>query len=170
VASPRGLFLALGLNMNWRLPFGFLLAPIVPCAIAALPNILATHEWSGDLLTYMVVVSQIIGVVFGAPLYAVLSRSRHVRLVHCLVSGAGIAIAIAAILVLLNPSSSADDSGGATIVNGHYTVYGWVQNAKVVASMGLLGTSIGLFFWGIALWVPKSAQQVNPADVPSARR
>jgi hypothetical protein len=146
--------------MNLRVPLGFFLAPIVPCAVTVLPGILARPEWTGgwQMILLMVVVSQTISLFVAVPTYLLLRHYSHVGFWQCLLSGAAIAVVFNIIVLLLSMSLgtgySAADSGGDTVINGHITTHGWVQNAYSAGYFALLGAGIGLAFWLIAIWSP----------------
>jgi uncharacterized membrane protein YagU involved in acid resistance len=147
--------------MNLRVPIGFLLAPIVPCAVTVLPGILAQPEWAGgwQMIFLMVVVSQIISLVVAVPTYFLLRHYSRVGFWQCLLSGAAIAVVFNIVVLSLSMSLGTDysaaDSGGDTVINGHITIHGWVQNALSAGYFALLGAGIGFAFWLIAIWSPK---------------
>ena len=82
--------------MNWRVPLGFIVAPIIPCAATVLPGIIARPEWTGGwrLIVLMVVVSQIISLVFAVPVYFLLRRYWRVGLLQCLLFGTIIGVGL----------------------------------------------------------------------------
>jgi hypothetical protein len=147
--------------MNWRVPLGFVIAPIIPCTLTVLPGIVARPEWTGGwgLILIMVLVSELISLVVAVPTYFLLRRYWRVGLMQCLVSGAAIGVLFVVVTLLWSMSMpccySAGDSGGPTIIDSHYTFHGWVQNAASAGYSALLGASIGLVFWAVAVRSPK---------------
>jgi hypothetical protein len=147
--------------MKWRLPLGFILAPVIPSALMVLPGIVATAEWraSWRLIVYIVVVLEIISLIVALPTYFLLRRFWRVGALHCTVSGAAIATLTNVLLLSLPLEGySAGDPGGDTIINGRYTAHGWMQNLSDLLIMGGFGAGIGLLFWVIALWRRRDAQ------------
>jgi len=147
--------------MNWRLLFGFTVAPILPCTLAVLPGIIAHPEWTGGwrLIGLMVVVSLLVSWVVAMPAYFFLRHRWGVRLIQCLLAGAviGALVTCLPLLLTLGGNFSASDSGGPTVINGYYTIHGWLQNSIAVFQSAFLGSTIGLMFWLVAIWSPSKS-------------
>jgi hypothetical protein len=88
--------------------------------------------------------------IFGIPAFLIFKKLVRVSVWSC----AGVGAIIAAFpwfLLGLFPTGSAWTAGRATIINGHYTTYGWLEFAGalfVIASAGAVG---GIIFWMIAV-------------------
>ena len=141
--------------MNWRVPAGFVLAPLVPCALYASAMSVIASQWSGFrfIVVAMVVVSEALCLFVALPICFLLRRFRPIALLECVVTGVAITIPVNVIslLVVGGPGYSAGDSGGATVINGHLTGHGFGSAIVGTAVQSLLGTAIGLCFWIIAV-------------------
>lgn len=141
--------------MNWRVPAGFVLAPLVPCALYATAMSVIASQWSGFRFTVvaMVVVSETLCLFVALPIFFLLRRFRPIALLECVVTGVAITILVNVIslLVVGRPGYSAGDSGGATVINGHLTGHGFGSAIVGTAVQSLLGAAIGLCFWIIAV-------------------
>ena len=141
--------------MNWRVPAGFVLAPLVPCALYATAMGVIANQWSGFrfIVVAMVAVSEALCLFVALPLFLVLRRFRPVTLRECVVAGVVITILMNVILLVVSggPGYSAGDSGGATVINGHLTGHGFGSAIVGTAAQSLLGAAIGLCFWAIAV-------------------
>jgi hypothetical protein len=154
-------------RFNWRIPLGFVLAPIPPCTLLTLVLAAIAGQWNGFTFFTgaMIVVSLVVSLTVGLPLYLLLRRYWRVRLVECLVGGAvSAAVLNLAIIVAMGSfmdgrNYSAGDSGGATYTDGKLTEHGRAVAIRDFVQQLLLGASIGFCFWGIAL-----------APTPSTRR
>lgn len=147
-------------TFNWRVPIGFLLAPVVPCAFVALVSAVIAGLWNGAMFmaTAMITVSLALSLVVCLPTYMLLKRFWQVRLVECVVAGAGTALALNIALYLVtaisfpNTGYSAGDSGGDTYIDGKLTPHGRVVALQGIGAGMALGGSIGFCFWAIAVW------------------
>jgi hypothetical protein len=160
-------------SVNWRVPFGFLLAPVLPCA--GLDLALERHAM---LLGtgVMVIVSWAVIVVFAVPVYLILGRCKRIGLVDCIAGGAASALApnlaMRALSWFVLPSTgySSGDSGGAITVDGRLTTHGaWVDLRASLFSMAL-GACIGLCFWFIALRTgSRDGKRISRVQTPEIR-
>jgi hypothetical protein len=141
--------------MNWRVPAGFVLAPLVPCALYATAVGVIANQWSGFrfIVVAMVTVSEALCLFVALPLFLVLRRFRSIALLECVAAGVAITILVNVISLLVSggPGYSAGDSGGATVINGHLTGHGFMSAIVGTAVQSLLGAAIGLCFWIIAV-------------------
>jgi hypothetical protein len=141
--------------MKWRVPAGFVLAPIVPCALYATAVSVIASQWSGFrfIVVAMVTVSEALCFFVALPLFLVLRRFRPIALLECVVAGVAITILVNVISLLVSggPGYSAGDSGGATVINGHLTGHGFGSAIVGTAVQSLLGAAMGLCFWAIAV-------------------
>ena len=142
--------------MNWRLPAAFLVSPVVPCALYAVPDLVMWRNWAGARVTLVVgvVVAEAMVVVLALPTYLVLRRYRTVGLRSCLCAGFLICFGTSCVLqvISLNPGYSASDGGGATIVNGHLTAHGFVMSIVGATIFGIMGALTGLIFWLVGIY------------------
>jgi hypothetical protein len=142
--------------MNWRLPVGFIVAPVVPCILIVVPGMVQYPEWTGAwlVIAYMVIASLLITLLLGVPLYFALRRFWKVGLPQCVFSGALLGALMAALATIssIGGNYSANDAGGPTVIAGQYTVHGWIQSCVVAGQTALLGGGIGFMFWAVAIW------------------
>lgn len=148
--------------MIFRILAAFVLAPILPCALLATPLFLE-YPGRGDgwqFLFWMLVGSELLVVVAAMPSYFILQRIVRVGWLQCVLLGVGIgaAFSLIALLLSLHPGMnySVGDGGGYIVENGRYTLHGWIQLAKGTGFAALFGASIGLAFWGLAFWSPRT--------------
>src|SRR5215470_15786251 len=151
--------------MNWRLPVAFLVSPVVPCTLYAVPDLVMWHNWGGARFTLVVglVVAEAMVVVLALPAYLVLRRYRTIGLWSCFGTGFLICVGTSCVsqLFTLNPGYSAGDGGGATIVNGHLTAHGFVMSIVGATVFGVMGALTGLVFWLVGIYRrPSSAVRV----------
>jgi hypothetical protein len=147
------------MKRNWRVPFGFVLAPVLPCTLAGLiPAAIAGRVLEApSIVIPTILVSLALILVVYVPAYFLLKRFWRVRLLECLLMGGATALilnigllAVSAIL-FSGGGDSAGDSGGPTIVDGRLTPHGWWGAVHGLTYHVLLGVSIGLCFWFIAI-------------------
>lgn len=140
----------------WRVPLAFLLAPLVPCALYALILGTLAQRWAGlfALVIAMVITAEALTLVLAVPAYLLIKRLWRVGLLECVLAGAGVALVFGSLDLVLPLSSgySAGDSGGPTVIDGRFTVHGYVSWAIRTMVNGLLGGSIGLTFWVLAFF------------------
>jgi hypothetical protein len=148
------------MSSNWRVPIGFALAPLIPCAlVVGILSALSGH-YDGALFFFsaMVVVSLAVTLIMGVPLYLVLRHYWRVRLLECLGSGAlaaillNIFIHLFRIFAFADTHYSAGDSGGATFLDSRITRHGVEEAIRDGLIQTLLGISIGFCFWVLAIW------------------
>jgi len=134
---------------------GFLAAPPVPCALLAIFMSAAANQWSSLLfgIVAMVVVSEALGFVVGLPRYLVLSRFRTIGVLECVLSGIVVAVLfnVLSLSMGVGASYSAGDGGESTVVDGHMTAHGYMSALLATAIQSVLGLSVGLCFWIIAI-------------------
>jgi hypothetical protein len=101
-------------------------------------------------------------VVIGIPAYFLLRRHFAARPLACALVGSVIAALPWALLVLAGSSASeASVNGRATVISGHTTAYGWLQNAEFVLTIGVFGAIGGLVFWAVAAAAHRSVQPAS---------
>lgn len=136
----------------WRVPVGFLVAPIAPCFIGAMALSDIQRTWR--IAPFMIIVCWLISFLIAMPTYLVLQRGGYVTLLKALVSGFLIALSVSLATVLLpsGPGDYASDSTGPTMVAGHLTALGWQNALQGCLATGGLGAAIGVVFWLVACW------------------
>lgn len=105
---------------------------------------------SGDIriFTPAFVVVAVVAVFLGLPVYLAARAARNDTPVVAAVMGLVVGAAIPAILVLPGPAADQASVGDtATVINGSYTVAGWLENLAWVGFFGLLGVGGALVFW-----------------------
>jgi hypothetical protein len=91
------------------------------------------------------------GLVLGLPLYFIVRPRHRASWKAALIAGFFVGAAMPALLVLAGPAADQASIGGvATVIDGHYTGYGLLQNFLFVAMFGAFGGAGGLLFWSIA--------------------
>lgn len=97
-------------------------------------------------LTFAVVAP--VAVFLGLPVYLAARAQRNDTPVVAAVMGFIVGAAIPAILVFAGPAADQASVGDtATVINGSYTVPGWLQNLALIGFFGLLGAGGALLFW-----------------------
>ena len=103
--------------MKWRVPAGFVRAPIVPCALYATAMSVIASQWSGFrfIVVAMVTVSEALCLFVALPLFLVLRRFRAIALLECVGAGVAITILVNVISLLVSggPGYSAGDGASA---------------------------------------------------------
>lgn len=139
---------------TWRIPIGFLVAPIAPCYIGAMvlgdPDI--QSAWRIALL--MIFVCWLVSFLVALPAYLVLQRSGYVSLAKAVAAGFLIALSVSLVVFLLpsGPGDYAGGSAGPTMVAGHLTALGWRNALEGSLATGGLGAAVGAVFWLAACW------------------
>lgn len=148
--------------MNWRVPAGLLLAPLVPCALFEVAESVMTGDWIGFWLLFfaMVAVSEVIGLFVALPLFLILRLLRPIALLDCVAAGFGITVLVEFFsLAFSSRGEYSDFNGGGTMFSNHYpTGHGYLSVIVGVAGPAVLGATIGLCFWVIALRPRSHAQ------------
>jgi hypothetical protein len=97
------------------------------------------------------IVTLVISGVLGLPLYFYLWSKQKVSARNALITGFLVGAVVPAMIVLLGPAADEASIGGsATVVNGRYTLNGWLQNLLFVGLFGVAGSIGGLLFWTLA--------------------
>jgi len=88
--------------------------------------------------------------IFGVPAYLALRKNVRATVLNCALAGAIIA-AIPWLLFGLAPGADqAWTDNHPTIINGHYTLYGWIEFAQFLLTIAAGGAAGGAIFWLIA--------------------
>lgn len=87
--------------------------------------------------------------IFGIPAFLMLRKLVRLSLLSCATVGAVIA-ALPWFVIGLFPTGSAWTGGRATIINGQYTTYGWLELGESLLMISAAGAVGGAIFWAIA--------------------
>jgi len=132
-------------------------------------NIVVVHEALAlARLTFLVALAH--AFVLGLPLFLLLRWMGRVGIVACALSGLVIGATPFGVLALTSMFGvqSASTGGTPTVIEGVPTLAGWIEYARTVGSMGLLGLAGGVTFWAAR----RSLQRVGAThgtDAPSSR-
>jgi len=88
--------------------------------------------------------------VFGVPAFMLLRKLLRLSAVNCVLVGAIVAALPWFLLGLLAGGGEASTGGRATITDGHYTAFGWLEFGAFLGMMALAGAVGGMIFWLIA--------------------
>ena len=143
---------------NWRIVLAFFITPgaaaclmaLVAPAYDGLPT--AFERFTATAKIYAVVGAYPIAVFLGIPAYFMLRPHFGPRPLPCAVAGAVVACILWIFLMLFSAGavSSASIDGQATIIDGSYTAFGWLENLKFIGQIALVGCVAGLVFWCVA--------------------
>jgi len=126
---------------------------------------------SGDIrfFTPTFVVVAVVAVCLGLPAYLAARASRNDTPAVAAIMGLIVGAAVPAIIVLSGPRADQASVGNtATVINGSYTLAGWLENLMMVGLFGLLGIGGALVFWFIVRRrEPSQGQNESP---PRPRR
>jgi hypothetical protein len=140
--------------MNLRVIAGFVLAPLIPCALFNVVMSVVSNQWSGlgFGIVAMVAVSEVLSIFVAVPLYFVLRRFRSIGALECTLSGVAVTVLlnVAFLIFTPGPGFSAADSEP-TVIDGFLTTHGYVSALFATAIQSVLGAAIGLCFWIIAI-------------------
>jgi hypothetical protein len=142
----------------WRVVAAFLIAPMV----ASLATACVEPEYLGlpsiwermfqTALMFSVLAAYPSTVVIGAPVFSLLRTKVAASLANCALAGACVAAAPWLALDLSpTPNFSASAGFRATVVDGHFTVWGWIEHGKFVLEIGGFGAFGGVVFWLVAV-------------------
>ncbi|WP_254621044.1 hypothetical protein [Sphingomonas sp. CL5.1] len=120
-------------------------APAYEGLPTAIERLTATAKLDASLGAYPT------AIVVGLPTYFILRRHFSARPLICAVAGAVVAALPWLFLVLVTSGASSASIGGqATIIDGHYAAYGWLESTYFIAQIALVGWTAGFLFWAIA--------------------
>jgi hypothetical protein len=142
---------------TWRVALAFLVAPGAAALLIAIamPAYDGLPDWFERVWrtaeTFSIFGAYPTAVVFGLPAYFMLRRHFSATPLACAVVGSAVAALPWALLVMAGSGASeASVNGRATVLNGHTTAYGWLQNAEFLLTIGLFGAIGGFVFWVVA--------------------
>lgn len=121
----------------------------------AMPGYDGLSNWSERVWRtaglYGVVGAYPTAVVLGLPAYLTLRRHFAAQPFACALAGFVVAALPWTLLVLAGSGASqASIDGRATVIDGHTTAYGWLQNIEMLLTIGTFGAIGGLVFWAVA--------------------
>ena len=136
----------------WRVALAFLIAPAFGALLMA---VFAAAAESFETLWRTTLLIAAIGayppaILFGIPAYFVLRRHWGANPIGCGLVGAAIAALPWLPFVLFPSAQSASVDGEATVIDGRYTAYGWLEVVEVLFFVAGLGLAAGIMFWVIA--------------------
>lgn len=139
---------------SWRIPAGFLVAPIAPCFIGAMALSERDIQSAWRVALLMIFVCWFISFLMALPAYLALQRGGYVSLPKAVAAGFLLALSVSLIIFLLpsGPDDYASGPAGPTMVGGHLTALGWRNAMEESLAAGGLGAAIGLVFWLVACW------------------
>ncbi len=123
---------------------GLIVASGVAAALAAM--------MFGDIkvFTPAVVIVMIVAAFLGLPAYFAARAAQNDTLMVAAAMGFIVGAAIPAILILAGPAADQASTGDtATVIDGSYTLAGWLENLTMIGLFGLLGVGGGLVFYFI---------------------
>lgn len=125
---------------------GFLVAPPIG-ALAWVFMEGGVGEIISGITAWAVVISIILGVVLGVPIYCFLRVKQLINVFSLCVGGA--IISMLPWVLLSHPGSTTKSIVGQTVIieNGAYTTEGIIYQIKFIAQFGLCGAISGLVFW-----------------------
>ena len=89
----------------------------------------------------------VVAVCLGLPVYLAARAARNDTPRVAAVMGFIVGAVIPAILVFASAPDQASVGGTATVIDGSYTLAGWLQNLGLIGLFGLLGVGGALLFW-----------------------
>lgn len=98
---------------------------------------------------FALIVIGIFGTALGLPIYVAARSAGKDTPKFAGVSGFFVGAVIPALAILSNALDQASIAGTATVIDGSYTLAGWVNNLATIGLYGLLGVSGALVFWYI---------------------
>lgn len=95
-------------------------------------------------------IAGVLAFAVGLPLYLAADSAGKASLVTAALTGFVVGAAIPTLLVLTGPAADTASVGGtATVVDGSYTVVGWLQNLGMILGFGAAGAIGGAAFWAV---------------------
>jgi hypothetical protein len=148
---------ASSLPPTWRIVLAFLIAPFAAALAMALyqplynglPNMVERiYQTTYTLCGFYAYPTT---VILGIPAFGVLRHKVGASLFNCVVAGACIASLPWLALTLIPTGGSGFANGHELSVNGHNTLWGWIEEAKIVFAIAVAGSLAGAIFWLIAV-------------------
>ena len=148
--SPLG-----GQPKGWRIALAFFIAPLVPAAVASIATIfdgLPNGSYPKTVALFALFGAYPAPIIFGVPAFLFLRRRLKPRFVYVVLAGGFVAAAPWLLLVLLGPNPDTASIGThLTVQAGHKTLWGWIEDLRMVGGVFLLGLIGGVAFWLVAV-------------------
>ena len=139
----------------WRIALAFLIAPLVPAAVAPIATIfdgLPNGSYLRTVALFALFGAYPATIIFGVPALLILRRRLKPRFVYVALAGGFVAAAPWLLLVLFGPNPDAASTGTqVTVQAGHKTLWGWIEDLRMVGGIFLLGLIGGVAFWLVAV-------------------
>lgn len=120
-------------------------------------------------LTFVIIAA--VAFILGLPVYLAARAARNDTPIVAAAMGFIVGAAIPAVLIFAGPGADQASVGDtATVIDGSYTVAGWLQNLAPIAGFGLLGTGGALLFWFIVRQRVSSEEQDKETVPPRPLR
>jgi hypothetical protein len=126
----------------------------------------------GDIrvFTPTFVIVAVVAVCLGLPVYLAARAARNDTPIVAAVMGFIVGAVIPAILVVASTPDQASVGDTATVIDGSYTLAGWMQNLAWIGFFGLLGVGGAMVFWFIVRRSASSGEQSEEPSPPSPLR
>lgn len=126
----------------------------------------------GDLkvFTPAFVIIAVVAVCLGLPVYLAARAARNDTPRVAAIMGFVVGAVVPAIVVLSSTPDQAWVGDTATVIDGSYTVAGWLQNLGFIALFGLLGLGGALLFWLLIRRAASNEGLVDEHSPPSPLR
>jgi hypothetical protein len=119
----------------------------------------------GDIrvFTPALAIISVVAVCLGLPVYLAARAARNDTPRVAAVMGFAVGAVIPAILVFASAPDQASVGGTVTVIDGSYTLAGWMQNLALIGFFGLLGAGGALMFW---FFVRRTASSEEESEQP----
>lgn len=141
----------------WRITLAFVVAPAFASVMMALiaPAFAGLPSWAERVIetakTYALLGAYPTTLFVGVPAYFMLRRHFAALPINCVAAGALVAaLPWLALISIVGPAGSASIDGRATVVDGHFTGFGWLVLAWFIGQIAIVGAVAGGLFWAIA--------------------
>ena len=111
----------------------------------------------------------VVAVCLGLPIYLAARAARNDTPRVAAVMGFVVGAAIPAVLVLPSAPDQASVGSTVTVIDGSYTLAGWMQNFALIGFFGLLGVGGALLFWFIVRRTMPSDEREEPSSTSPLR-
>ena len=146
------------------IPLGLIVASGAAAAILAL----LASDWKFFPPAFAIVL--IVAVGAGLPIYLTARAARKDTPRIAAALGFAVGAVIPAILVFWSIPDQASVGGTVTVLDGRYTLAGWLQNLALLGGFGMLGVGGALLFWLLVGRGRRSSVRVGEARMPALRR
>ncbi|WP_324749352.1 hypothetical protein SH591_12280 [Sphingomonas sp. LY54] len=112
------------------------------------------------------VIVAIVAVSLGLPVYLAARAARNDTPMVAAAMGFVVGAVIPTLLVLASAPDQASVGGTATVIDGRYTLAGWMQSLALIGFFGLLGVFAALVFWFIVRRSAPTEEQGEETSAP----